>query len=233
MATLIFYSILFNLIFGLLCYKRLKSEKNFYFVQFIPLAIAAASAIAQGVRAKKQRDEAKKALNYRNTSIEQAVDSANAQQNQTRYPGQDVAEANARQATADAFANINRSTRSSADLVNATARLQAQQQRTYQTIGQNVAAFRQGAADKYRSLLLQRANVQDANRQYSEALKGAAAQNDYNAIQTLGNGVAMSNFGGNSYNPYNPYGNQNWGWNPSSFSTYRWYPNAFSTGNFR
>lgn len=244
MTQILFVIIFLNLLSGLIFYRSLRRSKVIYFVQFIPLAIAAAQGISQLSRARKQKKAAADALKHRNPALDAATNSANNEANATRYAGQDIAEQNIRQGVADAYSNVTRATRSSADAVNAAARLQSAQQRAYQGVAQNNAAFRQNAADKYRGMLLRQAGLRDENRQYSETLKGAAAQNQYNALNSVLGGVAMTNWGGmsgagtsNGWN-YTPKPNvdigngqmSGWGMNPNQFSSYKWNPSAFSAG---
>lgn len=235
---------LINVLSCLLTYRRREQSTVLYFV-WLPLAIAAAQAGAQYARARKQKKEAQKALKYRNPALDTATNMARGESLTTRYAGQDQDEANVRQAAADSFANVKRASRSSADVLNTAARLQTGQQRGYQAIGQQGQAFRQSAAEKYRQMLLRQAGLRDDNRQYSEALKGAASQNEYNALNSFLGGVASTNFGGGSAS-YTPTltGNQGgfgnnapmstFGWNPNKFSSFRWNPNSFSAnGSFR
>jgi hypothetical protein len=200
METLIFYLLCWFVLVscwnGLTHYKKLRNIDKLYWAQLIPLAIAGVSAWQQAEQSKKQKAEAKKALQYRNSAVDTAEQTAKNEASATRYAGQDVDESNVRQGVSDTFNNISRSTRSSGDVLNASSRLSGQQQREYQNIGKGAKIFRQNAMDKYRQTLMQQAGVQDSNRQYSEALKGAAAQNRYNAWSTLGGGVAATNFGG-------------------------------------
>jgi hypothetical protein len=183
---------LVNLAFG--SKNQFKSDK-LQWVNLIPLAIGAVSALAQNNQAKKQKKAAEKAMSYSNPYVDAAADTAKSQSNQTRYVGQDQDESNVRQSVADTFGNVSRSTRSSGDILNASSRLSGQQQREYQNIGRGAQIFRQGAMDRYRQSAMQQASVRDQNRQYSENLKGAAAQNQYNAWNSLLGGVAATNFG--------------------------------------
>lgn len=238
MEQFIFFFVFINVLYSLIYYRRLRQSTVLYFVQFIPLAIAAAQAGAQYARARKQKKEAQKALNYRNPALDTATNMARGESLTTRYAGQDQDEANVRQAAADSFANVKRASRSSADVLNTAGRLQNTQQRGFQAIGQQGQVFRQSAAEKYRQMLLRQAGLRDDNRQYSEALKGAAHQNEYNALNSLLGGVASTNFGGGGAG-YNSTltGNQGFGnnatmstfgWNPNKFSSFRWNPNSFS-----
>lgn len=243
MEQFIFYILLINLVLSLFFYKKQVPVDRLYFFPFIPLAIAAASAYAQHRQAEKQKDAAAKALNRRNPALDSATNQSQALANSSRYAGQDVDEANVRQATADTFNNISKASRSSGDILNAGARLQNQQAKGYQAIAQGAAGFRQSAAEKYRQMLLQQAGQLNDNYQYSEALKGASQQNNYNAVQTLAGGAAMA-FGnqrrGGAFFPgmnnapaTQQFGNgsqSTWGWNPDQFSSYQWNPQAFSAG---
>lgn len=250
MEQFIFYIVIINLVLGWAFHKKLADRLCFF--PFIPLAIAAASAYAQHRQAVKQKEAASKAASYRNPALDAATNQSQALANSSRYAGQDVDEANVRQATADTFNNISKASRSSSDIVNAGARLQNQQARGYQSIAQGAASFRQSAAEKYRQMLLQQAGQLNNNYQYSEALKGASQQNNYNAVQTLAGGVAATpwdqvfknpNGAGAGAGAFFPAGNapdaqqqfggggqSTWGWNPDQFSSYKWNPQAFSAG---
>lgn len=166
----------------------------------IPLAIGLAQALGQFAQARKQNKEADKALSYRNPYIDTAANNARLEANSTRYPGQDTDEANIRQGTADTFSNLSRSLRSSGDLVNASSKLSGSQQRAFQDTAKQGQIFRRSAMDRYRQLLMQQAGVADANRQYSEALKGSAQQNKYNALNSVLGGAALSDFSGIGFN---------------------------------
>jgi hypothetical protein len=204
METIIFYLICWivfvNALNVLTHYKTLTKVDKLYWVQLIPLAIAGISAAAQASQASKQKKEAERAKRYKNPAIESAASMARAEANSTRYAGQDIDESNVRQGVSDTLSNIQRSSRSSGDILNAASRVSGQQQREYQNIAKGSQIFRKGAADSYRQAQMAQAGVQDSNRQYSEALKGASSQNQFNAWNTLLGGVASTNFGGGAKN---------------------------------
>lgn len=218
----------------------------------IPLIIGAAMSAYQIAQAAKQRKEAKKAEKYMPAAASEATNIARAQANVTRAPGQDIEESNIRQATSDAFTNVKRGTRSSGDLLNTAARLQLGQNRATQALGQRTQAFRQSAMDRYRGALGDQANIQMGNRRYAEALRGAAAQNSFGAVQSVLGGLALSRYGGGGFGggmgggipqftqqtqtPSNPMSRGAFGYrfDPNRFSSFRYNPGAFSANyNFR
>jgi hypothetical protein len=203
-----------------------RRHNKIYFAPFlVPLGIGAAQGIGQLLQARKQKKLAKDAMNFMPGGLTEATNMAQAQSNSQRYAGQDADESNIRQNTADTFSNVAKSTNSTGTLLNAASRLNAAQGNAMNTVAQRAANFRENAMDKYRNLLLQKANVQTSNQQYSEALKGSATQNKYNALNSMLGGIAAAPFAGGGgrnsklgpfgqflnnsgimgYNPYNPY----------------------------
>lgn len=186
------YVLMVNVLNSIIFRKSLKKLDKLYWVQLIPLAIGAVQSILQASQAKKQQKEATKTMDYRNPYIDSAAAEAQNQAKSSRYIGQDIDETNVRQGVTDTFGNISRATRSSGDILNAASRLSGQQQKAYQDIGKSAQIFRQGAMDKYRQTQMQQAGVADQNRAYSENLKGSAAQNQYNSVNSLLGGAAAA-----------------------------------------
>lgn len=197
-----------------------------YFGPIVPLAIGGAQALGQLLGARKQKKEARKALDYMPPALTEATNTARAQSQSQRYAGQDIDEANVRQTTADTFGNVAKSTTSTGALLNAASQLNTAQARGMQQIGQKAMNFRENAMDKYRQMLLQKADVQIGNKRYSEALKGSAMQNRMNALNSVLSGVAASDFGGKAPKMFGT------GVDTSKFTGYRFDPNRFSSFKF-
>lgn len=206
----------------------------------IPLAVAAVGAASKLIGAAKQRREAKKAAKYVPAGLTEALNETRLQSMASRYPGQDMDEANVRQGTSNAFANAQRATRSSSDLLNVAAQLQGTQNTAMQGIARQGQVFRQNSMDKYRNLLLQKADVQMGGKRYSEALKGAANQNTMNAVNDVASGIAMG-FGGaqsggmmsnGQNNPLSGMSNGSFGrFDPMRFSSHKYNPRQWNQFN--
>lgn len=190
MENMIVLLIIAYLILSCRHYKGLQGKA--YVAPVVPLLIAAGQAGYQFFQAARQRREAKEAANYVPPALLSAENIAKVTANATRYPGQDEDEAAIRQGTSDTFANIERASSSSGQLINAASGLHNAQARAIQGTARTAQLFKQSALDRYRSVLAQKAGVQMQGRMYSEQLKGAAARNEYNAVNSLGGGVAQA-----------------------------------------
>jgi hypothetical protein len=203
----------------------------------LPLALSGVQAGMQLWNARQQRKEAKKAMNFMTNSLNNVVNEDRLRANSTRYAGQDQDESNLRQGIADTFANVSRATSNSGDLLNAASKLQNAQAQGYQQIARQGQMFKQSAMDRYRDSLLRKSEMEAGNKRYSEALKGSAMRNTYNAVNTVLGGVAASYDGGNgrglasnSNQGVNTKSLSGFSWDPSRFSSFRFNPNAFSAG---
>lgn len=231
MEKLYLISFMLYCIASLMLYKKI--HVKVYFAPIVPLLIAAGQAGYQLYQSSQQKKAARKAMNNMPSALTESANIAKTQASVNRYPGQEQDEAAIRQGTADTFNNMSRSTTSSSDLLNSSSLLQAQQQKSIQQIAKQGSIFKQNALDKYRGALSQISDVQDGNRRYAENLRGAASRNEYNAVNSLGAGVATAfgqndwnkTFGGNSgaMNPNIGTGSYN-GFQPNSF---RWNNQAY------
>lgn len=218
-------------------YKRLAGKA--YVAPLVPLIVGAAQAAGQAYMSARQRKEADKAQKFIPDALKEEENIARVQAGATRYAGQSQDEAMVRQGVADTFGNITRSTTSSGEILNAASKLAGSQDRAIQGIQAKGEVFRQNAMDRLRGTLARKANAQMQSRMYAENLRGAAAQNLYNSVNSLAGGVVQSEmtkdwnetFGKNT-NPtmFNPMLGLPTGMNsdPMRLSTYGWNPMAYS-----
>lgn len=192
METLLSFLVLASIIAWIITPKKVKSDLIFI-LPLIPLAIAAASATQKFIAARKQRKEAKKAEGYVPPALKAAENIDRIKSNATRYAGQDIDEANIRQASSDAIGNTQRASSSSGDVLNASARIQGQQNKAMQNVSRGAMMFRENAMDKYRNTQGQVAQAQADSRGYAEGLRGAAMQNVYGGVNDILSGVVAAN----------------------------------------
>lgn len=175
---------------SLVFYKKLRGKA--YLTPFIPLAVGGVQSIYQLFQANKQRKEADKAANYIPPSLLEEESLARTQAGATRYAGQDQDEANVRQGVADTFANVSRASTSSGDILNAASKLDNSQSKALQGIQRTGQVFKQNAMDRLRGTLARKAGAQMQARMYAENLRGAAAKNEYNAVNSALGGVVQA-----------------------------------------
>lgn len=247
MEHLFLFCIAFYAFLSLLSYKKLRGK--LYIAPVVPLAVASGQAIYQLFQGQKQRREADKVQGYVPPSLVEEENLARTQAGATQYAGQAEDESRVRQGVADTFANVSRASTSSGDVLNAASKLHGAQSDAMQGIAKTGQIFRQSALDRLRGAQARKAGAQMQSRMYAENLRGAAARNEYNAINSLAGGVVqagMTNdwnktFGKNT-NPmmsmmgmmgggtFNPMMMGMGGMNPNSFSAMGWNPMAFSAG---
>lgn len=168
----------------------------------VPLLVGLGTGLFQAAAAGRQRRQARRMQpsSFIPPALREAEGSASREAMATRYPGQDVDEANVRQTATDAFHNVARSSSSPSATVNAASRLAGFQQREMRRIGAEARRFRANATDRLRQIQLRKAGVQAENRRQFEAaksaLRGASSQNLFNAISSIGAGAVVSHLEG-------------------------------------
>jgi hypothetical protein len=172
------------------------------------LAIGAGTALVGGIGKKIAADnlanKQRNALNnlkesqFISPALLEALGNSQKRKDATMYAGQDIDQANIQRSAGSAFANLSRGTTSSTNLVNGAMAIQGQQNIANQGIQRNLAQFKDRANQDYTQLLLQKGNVQMANRRQYEAsksaLQAAIMQNEAQGDNALWN--AFSQIGG-------------------------------------
>lgn len=136
-------------------------------------------AVGRGLTARSMRKRQERALrelkesNFISPALLEAEAEAQKSMNASRYSGQDIDEANIRQASANAMDNVARSTTSSANLVNAAMGIQTNQNRANQGLSRVLQDFKRSNKANWRNTLVQKGQQQLANRRQYEASKSA------------------------------------------------------------
>ena len=145
------------------------------------------SSIGEGITANRMAKEQKKALknlkesDYIAPGLLQAAAGAEKRANASRYEGQDIDEANIKQASATAFNNTAKATTSSTNLLNSAMGIQAAENKAMDNVSSTLQQFKRGNQKDFNNLLLDKADAQLGNRRQYEAtkssLQGAIMQN--------------------------------------------------------
>lgn len=106
-------------------------------------------------------------------SLEAAVSNGKLMANQTLYAGQDNDQNNVDRAAANQISNIQRTTRSGANAINAASGVYNNQLNQYANIRAKGAQIRQNNTTNYNSLLMQKAGQERTNKNQYLAAKSA------------------------------------------------------------
>lgn len=177
--------------------KRLKAQGCLYIAPLIPALVALGQAGYQMYQGQKQKKLAAglSPSNYIPPSVQEAVAGARVGANASVMPGYDRVLDKLKTSSANTIARTSRITDNSGRIQQSVADADAREKEVIKDLGVNNEEFRLRNRDKLTELLgvqggFEKASM-DAYNQTKSALGGAAAQNQYNAITTLGENLIM------------------------------------------
>lgn len=187
--------VLYTLIEAIVCFFIKDKLKGRIYIW--PLLFAAGSAAFGAYRASQQREKAKKLRpsSFVPGSLSEALSSARVDSNATS-PGYLRGSEKIQQSTASNVDLAKRIGGNSSQIQQSVANADARQKDAIKDLEVYDASYRDGKKQDLRGLLLQKASFEKVNNDnYNaavSALKGAATQNENNAISTLMEGAASS-----------------------------------------
>ena len=199
MEKLILFLIVLECFLACLLYKRLRGK--LYFVQFLPLILAAAQAGYSAYKGHQQKKKAKKLreTNFTPAALEESL-AGSRMAASASGPGYNRGKAQLGQSTSNAINALRRTGGSAGAIQQAVADADARQKEGVKDLEVSDQQFKNQNRQMLTQQLGQKAGYQkesfDSMNAAKSALKGAAEQNQYNAVTGLLSGVAATAAGG-------------------------------------